>query len=326
MTIATTAKTIFESILALDLSACEVTVCLASALKDESTPHMERLLLSTELIETFRSITAFAQAHYKRDYRNNDVALRRYALESKPDAQEIEYLDVSANESIAQQLEPLATLADIEVFEADEKFVAGIRFYVIAVQPPQGDPVYFFRAYTPRRMLGRSRFFAMVFSDGIYDRVTDPMFLFDHNVDCVYRSGMMFLFKKDHFHDMFRFFEMVRKVASETLETIRAAVPIHNFEEFVRDCESNLPKMIKLSHIATKPYLDRLTIDDIKKVIVKNKLSVPIVKVGDREMLVYEHADKWVLLKLLDDDYLWSLMTEQSYEVTGKRELAENEI
>jgi len=37
--------------------------------------------------------------------------------------------------------------------------------------------------------------------------------------------------------------------------------------------------------------------------------------------LVYDPSDKWVLLKLLDDDYLWSLMTEHSYEVTGKREL-----
>jgi hypothetical protein len=51
----TTAKTIFENILALDLSECEVTVCLASALKDESVPRFERLLISEELAETFRS-------------------------------------------------------------------------------------------------------------------------------------------------------------------------------------------------------------------------------------------------------------------------------
>ena len=47
----TNAKTIFENILALDLSECEVTVCLASALKDESVPRFERLLISAELDE-----------------------------------------------------------------------------------------------------------------------------------------------------------------------------------------------------------------------------------------------------------------------------------
>jgi hypothetical protein len=33
----------------------------------------------------------------------------------------------------------------------------------------------------------------------------------------------------------------------------------------------------------------------------------------------YDPADKWALLRLLDDDYLKSLMTDQNYEVTGKR-------
>ncbi|MGH2497117.1 MAG: Kiwa anti-phage protein KwaB-like domain-containing protein [Ktedonobacteraceae bacterium] len=319
----TTAKAIFENMLALDLSTCEVTVCLASALKDESRPRIERLLLSTELVETFRSIVSFTQARYKRDYSNSDLLLHRYALQSKPDTHEVEYLDVSAYESIAGQIEPLVTLADLEIFEADEKFVAGMRFYVIVAQPPEGDAVYFFRAYSPKKMLSRSRSFAMIFSNGIYDRVSDPMFLFDHMIDCVYQDGMMFLFKKEHFHEMFRFFEMVRKVASETLETIRIAVPIHNFETFVKDCEANMAKQIKLNHIASKPYLERLTIDNIKKVIVKNNLSVSIIKDGNKEMIVYDHTNKWVLLKLLDDDYLWSLMTEQSYEVSGKRDVSE---
>jgi hypothetical protein len=59
----------------------------------------------------------------------------------------------------------------------------------------------------------------------------------------------------------------------------------------------------------------------MKKVIQKNNLPVKIVETDGKEMLLYDPADKWVLLKLLDDDYLWSLMTEQSYEVNAKREL-----
>ena len=319
----TTAKTIFEDLLTLDLGECDITVCLASALKDEAMPRMERLMLSTELTETFRSIASFTQARYKRDFSNGDLLLHRYTFQSKPDTHEVEYLDVSAYESIATQLEPLVTLADIEAFEAEEKFIAGLRFYVIVAQPPMGDSAYFFRAYSHRKMLSRSRSFAMIFNNGVYDRVSDPMFLFDHTIDCVSSNGMMFLFKKEHFHEMFRFFEMTRKVASETLETIRVAVPIHNFEAFVRDCEANMSKQVKLNHIASKPYLARLTLDSIKKVIAKNNLAVPLITIDGQEMIVYDSADKWVLLKLLDDDYLWSLMTEQSYEVSGKREVSE---
>ena len=36
-------------------------------------------------------------------------------------------------------------------------------------------------------------------------------------------------------------------------------------------------------------------------------------------MLLFDPSDKWALLRLLDDDYLKSIMTGENYEVTGKR-------
>lgn len=324
MTKATAAKTIFERILELDLTACEVTVCLASSLKDEAMPRFERLLLTDRLTDTFRSVATYNQARYKKDYAHGNLLLRTYAIESKPDPHEVEYMDVSAYETIMQQISPLSALADVEAFQAEQQFVTGMRFYVIAVQPPEGDPVYFFRFYSPRKMLGRSRFFAMIYGNGVYDRVTEPTFLFDHNIDCICQGRMMYIFRKDHFQDIFRFFEQMRLVARETLETIRATVPIQNFEAFARDCEGQISKLAKLRSIASKPYLGKLKIEDIKRVIHRNKLSVQIVKTEAGEMLVYNPADRWTLLKLLNDDYLWSLMTEQTYEVSGKRELQEH--
>jgi hypothetical protein len=317
----TTTKAMLNRILELDLSECEVTVCLASASKDEILPGFERLLLSAELTETFRSVAAYTLAHYKKEHNNGNLVLRKYTVESKPESYEVEYLDLSAYESIMEQISPLAALADVEVFEADEKFVSGLRFYVIAVQPPNGDPFYFFRSYTPKKMLSRSRFFAMVFRHGIYDQVIEPAFLFDHHIDCVSYSGMMFIFKKENFYEIFRFFETIRRVAAETLDTIRATVPILNFDDFARDCEGHLAKLEKLRNIAAKPYWGKITIEDIKKVVKKNNLSVQIAQTSAGEKLVYDPSDKWVLLKLLDDDYLWSLMTEHSYEVSGKREI-----
>jgi len=317
----TTAKAVLDRILEFELSEYEVTVCLASSSKDEALPRFERLLLSAELTEVFRSVAAFTLAHYKKEHNNGNLVLRSYTVESKPDMYEVEHLDLSAYESIMGQISPLTALADMEIFEAEEKFIAGLRFYVIAVQPPGGEPIYFFRSYTPKKMLSRSRFFAMVFNQGIYDRVIEPAFLFDHHIDCVCHSDMMFIFKKDNFQDIFKLFEMIRKVGKETLDSIKATVPIQNFDDFARDCEGHLVKLLKLRNIAAKPYWGRITIENIKKVIEKNKLSVQIVRTNDGEMLVYDPSNKWVLLKLLDDDYLWSLMTEHSYEVTGKREL-----
>jgi len=55
--------------------------------------------------------------------------------------------------------------------------------------------------------------FAVWFRQGQYDKVTQPVFLFDHYIDCMSRGNTMFVFKKDNFPGNIPFFEMVRKVA-----------------------------------------------------------------------------------------------------------------
>ena len=112
---------------------------------------------------------------------------------------------------------------------------------------------------------------------------------------------------------------MVRKAAKETLAVIRKAIPIENFDEFEEACEGHLQKLAKLNNIASKPYLKAVTMADIKKVIKKFSLPVTTVKKNGKEMLRFDPKDRWSLLRLLDDDYLGSVMTGQNYEVTGKR-------
>jgi hypothetical protein len=311
----------FDDILALDLSECDVTVCLASYVKEDIVPRFERLHLSNGLTDEFRGIAVYLLEQSRRNKNNGNLVLRSYAVESKLDPYEIEHLDLAAYDTILEQIDPLISLAEIGLFGEDEKFIANLRFYVITVQPAEGEPVHFYRSYTPKRMLSRSRMFAVWFSQGQYDKVTQPVFLFDHYIDCVSRGNSMFVFKKDNFQEIFRFFEMVRKVAKETLDAIRTRVPIQNFDVFAHDCEGHLAKLVKLKNIAAKPYWNRITISNMKKVIEKNNLPIKIVKTDGKEMLLYDPTDKWVLLKLLDDDYLWSLMTEQSYEVNAKREI-----
>ena len=68
---------------------------------------------------------------------------------------------------------------------------------------------------------------------------------------------------------------------------------------------------------------DNTTRIKLKKFIKKRHLDVKIETDNDtgQEMLLYDTRSSWKLLKLLDDDYLLSELTEHSYEVNGKREL-----
>jgi len=79
----------------------------------------------------------------------------------------------------------------------------------------------------------------------------------------------------------------------------------------------------KLAQIARKPYLQRVTMQDIRRTIDEFQLDLRIVEENGEEKLLFEPGTKkrWLLLKLLDDDYLGSVMTNQKYEVNSKSAL-----
>jgi hypothetical protein len=82
--------------------------------------------------------------------------------------------------------------------------------------------------------------------------------------------------------------------------------------------------MSKLAQIARKPYLNRVTIQDIRRTIQEFHLDVRIVQEDGEEKILFEQNPnkRWLILKLLDDDFLGSIMTNQKYEVTSKSALA----
>jgi hypothetical protein len=310
-----------NSILQVDLNQCTISVCLAALVGDEDDPKFEKLQLSDDLTEDFRDIVRALLEKRSNDNGSGDLVLQSYDAGSKPESYEVEYLNLSEHDSIKQQIASLSSLANLGIFSVAEEFVAGLRFYVIVVQAGEADPLYLFRSYSSKKELGRSRGFGALFSDGHFDRVRQPMFLFDQHIDCMSRGDEMFIFTKDKFQKIFRFFEMVLKAAKATLKTIEAKIPIANFDEFEESCIGHLQMQAKLKNIAGKPDLEKVTMTKIKKVLKEFPgLGIQIKKKNGKEMLVFNPSDKWALLRLLDDDYLKSLMTDKNYEVTGKRE------
>jgi Domain of unknown function (DUF4868) len=310
----------FLEILAKDLGKCNITVCLGSVAKDEGELKIEQLQLTEDLAKDFATAAEETVGRYRNLKSKDNLVQRGYDPGSKPDSHEVEFLNLAEHEAIAAQVESLSSLAKIPVFKIDEDFVKGIRFYVIVLQCGNGAPLYFFRVYTSKKELSRSRLFAALFEKGAFDRVTSPLFLFDHKVDALSYNGAMYIFNKHNFEKIFRFFELVAATANETLQTIRAHVPIANFEDFEKACSGHLQMQAKLKNIAGKPYLKEMTVDAIKKVLkIFPNLSIKIVKEGKQEKLRFDPKDKWALLRLLDDDYLGSILTGRNYEVTGKR-------
>lgn len=344
---------VFQRLLALDVEQSVITVCFAANKQDElngakknrqkkpklgnttaqvSPVHeqadaalplaFEKLLMTDNLTESFRETIQGLLVRFQEKLQKDDLLFYAYNTETQTAEHEIEYLHMSDYTSLAEPINTLSLLADMEAFQDRPAFSNGLRFYAIIVQPMQGESIYFFRAYERKRFLRKG--VLAILDGGVYERVDAPTCLFDDEIDCICYGGMMFVLggAKTRFQNMFRFYEDIRQIAHETLDTIQQHVPIQGFDAFVTMCVSDPQKLRKLKRIASKPYLQSVTIDDIKKVITHSKLSIPVVEVNGKEQIVYDEKNKWLILNLLDDNYLESLMTHMHYEVSGKRELS----
>lgn len=312
---------ILDSLLQMDVNRADVHVCVASYVGDDNIPIFQRLPLSEKLTASFRAVIAKSMQKWRKERREYQLVLWPHLDGTIPASHEFEYLDLKTHNSIQKQLEALRQpIIGFPLFDPnDESVVSGIRFYVMIVDLPNGKPCYFFRTYTPKRELSRSRWFAAFLTNNQFDTINTPTFLFDDHIDCFSTENHMFVVQKSNFQDIFRFFEKVAQVATQTLAVIKVRIPIKNFDEFAADCQAHVQKLAKLKNIAAQPYLNTISIPSVRSVITRLRLRIKIEDVNGTEMLVYDRADRWALLRLLDDDFVQSLLTGNVYEVGSKR-------
>ena len=77
--------------------------------------------------------------------------------------------------------------------------------------------------------------------------------------------------------------------------------------------------MRKLQRIVESGYLEQISITKIEHLVKEFKLSSSVISDGK---LYFDPANRWQILKMLDDDFLRSGMTERRYEVNSKVTIA----
>ncbi len=210
----------------------------------------------------------------------------------------------------------------MQYFRHDERdFVKKMRFYVVRVQFQSDTPVNFYHRYSDSQMLSQSPFFAMFLEHDTYQNLKQPAFLFDKHIDCFSYEDHMFILQKNNFFQIFNIGEL-EKVAREVLDKLEKKDFIHNFQDFKKDCLGDKNKILKLRNIASSPYVDTLTIEDLHKTVRRYpELQIQVDLVRNKKKLVYDPKQRWAILHVLDDAYADSSMTSYSYFIKGKRQI-----
>lgn len=117
----------------------------------------------------------------------------------------------------------------------------------------------------------------------------------------------------------------LRQQAAETYRKSLGQLPIVGGEELAQACASDMSMMKKLLSIEAKlsspEYADALKMDRLLVFLDQNpQLEIPIDRTGPEPALVFQKdaQHRWQLLKLLDDDYLRSDLTDITYEANSK--------
>ncbi|HKZ02317.1 MAG TPA: Kiwa anti-phage protein KwaB-like domain-containing protein [Pyrinomonadaceae bacterium] len=293
-----------------------VTVLVAA--EPEETIVIQRLSLRQDLAAEFLSAAKDSVPSG-----NQEVRLRPYEAGYKPDPDEITYVDLVQNQVIADQIREFSQVQQAALFHEDDEIIDSLRFYAIVVSPTARRRAVFFRTYSPKKELSRKAGFAALFSRGSYNKVDSKIFLFDHDTDCFAWDGYLFIHNVGAFQRIFGYFDELRARAHVTIDTVLAQIPVSNADAFRTMCTGQLQMLSKLAQIARKPYLPRVTMVDIRRTIDEFHIDVQIVRENGQEKLLFEGnlTKRWLILKLLDDDYLGSTMTHEKYEVNSKSAL-----
>jgi hypothetical protein len=246
--------------------------------------------------------------------------LRPLDLTYKPEAGTVEWVDLATVPAVRAACERLAELGELSNFApADDKYKKRLLYWA-GVRQADGKRAFLFRSFSQAAELKRKKLAAIVVRDGPFELLDEQVFLFDENVDCVVYDGYVYVLRRNDYRRIFDQLEQVRHAALTAAARLNERVPIQNFAEFAESC-ANQPAMAdKLIAVERRDYFPQLSYDLLAPVIAEFELPIQIDNGDGNPKLVFDSAleHRWRILRLVDDDYLRSSMTNHRYEVNSK--------
>jgi hypothetical protein len=223
----------------------------------------------------------------------------------------------------------MAEPIDVELYAgADTAFDRNLRFYVVAARLPNPGWVYFFKAKGETLRLKRTKKVPLVPSGNAYDELEADPLMFEENFDAVVVAGYALIVNQDKFERSLAFVAQARSAATATLSQLLTTVGVTNADDFLAAAGSDLNMVSKLRSIAEKmaarpAYAAAMTTERLIEFAEERGIQIDTEEVdGVREFVFLpDPQHRWRILKLLDDDYLHSSLTDIEYEVNSKSPL-----
>lgn len=182
--------------------------------------------------------------------------------------------------------------------------------------------IEFFKKSTQNQILKPNRLSMMLRGDQArFQKVTDPIFSLERKFDVaiieINGEKKSLILNKGNFEMFFSVNELYSSNLEEKKPALQKQELIDDTEEFLEICGSDLKKQRKLlSVMSDTDRFTNLNISKIQRTITEYKVQGVSLKNNKLEIT---RSNIWTVLKLLDDDYLKSSMTDIKYETYSKK-------
>lgn len=306
-------------------AAAETRVFLLSSRQEDVWP-IERLKMTDDLATQFVEVVQrVARQHV-------DDELIAYSAGRVALGGEAAVLPTAAIPQLSGLLSTMeGEVAEVGDFSTDGDVASKLRLYVVSVRLANPGWVHGIRVKSMASLRPtRSRKVAAFWTGELYDELAEDPLVFDDTFDALVVGPQVVIFGQRNFERGLDFLAEARAEAEAVLRSATANLPIANLDDLIAAARTDVNMLAKLRSIAERmerdaTYADHLTITNVLAFkALQPEIEIDIEGEPGEEMLVFhrEPGRRWRILKLLDDDYLHSQLTELNYEVNSKDLLA----
>ena len=240
------------------------------------------------------------------------------------------WMHVSASEAATlTAVEAIGQQADLLPFDATNS--GKLKMVAARFTTKDQQSVVFYRIADSLMELKSSKILGLVRSGNVYSRlVPADVILLRTDFDVIVIDGFAFFRKKATFERAFGFLEELKNTSLSTFNAVTSQLTIQGMDDLRAACTSQPQMMAKMSSIKRsmdedQAYAQAMTMSNLIAYIEQHPhVEIEIAGTGSDRQLVFDPSPKrrFQILKLLDDDFLHSVLTARDYEANSKSQTA----
>jgi hypothetical protein len=218
-------------------------------------------------------------------------------------------------------------VADVDAFDPKADYAKNVSMVAARFSTADGGTATFYRVADALLQFTKNRIYSLVRHDGQYDRLEPAdVLLMRAEFDVVVIDGHAFFFLKPTFERAFGFLDELKRESAATFDSVTSGLRIDGLAELRVACTSQPQMMAKMASIRRSmdedpAYAAAMTMPKLIAYIESNPaVNIEIAGTGTHRSLVFNPsvATRFQIVKLLDDDYLRSVLTDRDYEAASK--------